>query len=186
VQLINAYESAAASGVAYKSLKAIKDISPGAAVAGEAATIPAGYLLPGSIIRYTARGWYSTKVTTEPTFIMGLYWGGVAGKALAVTGTNKASATAAVELPWTLEATTRIISVGEKGKAITQGTLIGFGALASTAAGQTIQHLPASKPQTEVEINTATANIITLGGTWGEESAENTLTVTMWLVELQN
>ncbi len=184
--LFNAFQSANQAGAAYNNSKAIKDISPGGAVAGEACTIAGGSLVPGQLIRCTAKGWFSTKAATKPTFIMGLYWGGVAGTALAVTGTNETPEGAA-ELPWVLEATIVIRSINlnaVNGKAVTQGTVVGLGTpKAAVSAGVTAQHLPATKPQTEVAINTATQNVLTVGGTWGTESAENTLTVTQWLVE---
>lgn len=185
-QLINAYQSAAATGAAYVSSKTLTNISPGGLVVGEACTIPGGYLNVGSIIRYTARGWFSNAAASKPTFVMGLYWGGVAGKALAVTAANETPETS-TELPWEMEASTRITAIGEKGKAMTHGMVTGLGTpKAAISAGVTSQHLPATKPQTEIEINTAAQNVLTLGGTWGTESASNTLTVIQWLVELLN
>src|SRR5271170_1548272 len=61
VALINALENstgAIASGEAYKSSKTLTAISPGAIARGEAAQLPANFLKVGSIMRFTAHGWF--------------------------------------------------------------------------------------------------------------------------------
>src|SRR5262245_50554453 len=47
-------------------------------------TLPANFLQAGSALRFTAFGVFSTTVT--PTLLLGVYYGGVAGVALATTG----------------------------------------------------------------------------------------------------
>jgi len=183
--LVNAYTySGTQTGATLENSETLTDISPGAGVTGQALTIPAGYIVAGHIIRYTARGWFST--TSEPTITLGLYWGTVSGTALAKTRamTTPSSVT---ELPWALEATTRITAAGESGKAITQGQVAGIMKPAETStAGVTLCFLPESKPQTEVAINTSVANAVTLGAKWGTKSASNKIAVTHWLVEILN
>src|ERR1700684_2255847 len=118
VTLVNAYQaSGTKAGTAYKTYKPATDISPAATKEG-ALKIPENFLQPGMVIRYTASGFYSVKTAAKPTMIMGIYYGGVAGKLLA--------ATRAVETPlgvtkmsWNLHAISRVTAGGEKGKIAT-------------------------------------------------------------------
>jgi hypothetical protein len=182
--LVNAYGfSNLNSGIAYKTSKALTDVSPGANTAGQALQLPANFLVAGSAIRFTAAGVLSHKAEAcNLTF--GLYYGGVAGKALAATAATAMGASALTTLPWWLTATTRVISTGATGKVITQGFVHGIGETAALRGAATF--LPEKAPETEVAIDTTTANILTLGALWSVESAENTLQCLQWLIEVLN
>ena len=181
--LVNAYSYSGTNvGTTYENSETLTDISPGGAVAGQALTFPAGYLQVGHIIRWTAKGWFST--TGKPTLTLGLYYGGTTGTALAKSASMETPATV-TELPWVLEATTRVVVAGEKAKLVTQGHIAGLITPAEEGSkGVTIGFLPASKPQTEVEVNGSLANAATLGAKWGTKSASNKIAVTQWLIEI--
>lgn len=185
VTLVNAYQTSSTTpGIAYKSEKTIKDISPGGKEFG-ALKIPENFLQPGMVLRYTASGWYSTKTAEKPTFIMGIYYGGVsAAKPLAITRTIETSLGVSKQA-WNLQAISRVTAGGEKGKIATAGFITGLQTPAgSTTLSTSVTQFAEEKEANEVEVNLNKAEILTLGGTWGTESAENTLTCVNWLVEL--
>jgi hypothetical protein len=174
------------TGTVYKESTTLTDVSPGGNTLGQAFTIGRDCppLEAGTILRYTARGTYSN--TGTPTIILGLYYGGVAGVALAETIAIKTSSGVSNQ-SWALEATSRVISVGPTGKIITQGVVDGFEAVSAetTSVGSTMMPETTSTGG-EATINTDESKILTIGAKWGASSASNLLTVYQWYVEILN
>lgn len=183
--LINAYQfSGTNKGTALKESTTLTDISPGANTAGQALTIPASYLQPGNILRYTAVGIFGT--TGKPALKMGLYYGGVAGTALAETIEVTCPETVTTQ-SWMLEAITRVSEVGTSGKCFTQGVARGIEAVSlATQTASTTMMPETTATGGEATIDTSVAKIITVGAKWGTSNAANTITCYQWLVEILN
>jgi hypothetical protein len=152
-----------ASGAALASSAALTDVSPTPQL-----TFPANFLQPGMVIRVKAAGFFSN--TSTPTLLLGVYYGGVAGTALAATSAITTT-TGATSWQFTLEYVGRIRTIGSS------GTIMGFGAVDLATSLTAVTHRPI--PETAlatVTIDTTAAKAITLGAQWGTNSASNTLT----------
>lgn len=139
--------------------------------------LPANFLQIGSAIRCT--GWGTFSNTATPTLLLGVYYGGVAGVALAAT-TAITTITAATIWPWRVQTETTVRTVGASGTALTQGFCL---MPASITQYQAAYAMPASASATAVTIDTTTAKAITLGAQWSASSASNALFVQQFLVE---
>lgn len=162
----------AVGGSAYNTSTTLTDVS-----AAPQATIPANLLQIGSTIRVTAEGTFSN--TATPTLLLGVYYGGVAGIALAATGAIT-TITSAVSWRWRLEYSGIVRSIGSA------GTIMGGGRVlmpASLTQAQAEYFIPATASAT-VSIDTTTAKTLTIGGQWGTNSASNTLTCTQFFAEV--
>src|SRR3954463_14652603 len=95
------------AGAAYVSSSTIADVSPAPQI-----ILPANLLDVGQVLRLTAFGTFSN--TATPTLILGFYYGGVAGVALAATGATTTT-TGATNWPWRLEYEGRVRSTGTGG-----------------------------------------------------------------------
>lgn len=156
------------------------NVSPGAALASSAAltdispapqlVIPANYLYAGQRIRIKAKGVFSN--TATPTLLLGAYFGGVAGVALAATGAITTT-TGASNWLWMLEYEGIVRSTG------TAGSIwgAGFVTLDTALTGLVEVPIPQAAVQTAVTIDTTTAKAITIGAQWGTSSASNTITL---------
>lgn len=162
--LLNSPQSASA-GTAYASSASITDVSPGGNVGF---VLPANFLQVGSALRFTAFGTFSN--TSTPTLVLGIYYGYVAGTALAATGATTTT-TGATNWPWRIELTTIIRSTGSSGTAMSQG----FVDLATSLTAVTRIPIPATALAT-VTVDTSAAKGLSVGATWGTNSASNTLT----------
>lgn len=170
------------TGTAYANSTALTDVSPGAGTAGLAFSIGQDYpvLKIGSLVRVTAAGIFSTE--GAPKLKLGLYWGGVAGVALAET--VEVTCPTTTNAVWTLNATIRILETGTSGKASTLGTVTGIEAVSAAAASAGVTMLPGTSASGgESTVNTQEAKVLTLGAKWGTAVAANTLTVYQWIVE---
>jgi hypothetical protein len=137
--------------------------------------LPANFLTAGSSLRFTAYGVFST--TATPTLLLGIYYGGVAGVALAAT-TAVTTGSGVTNVPWRLELTTTIRASGASGTAFSQG----FCDLGTSVSA--VSHLPL--PQialATVAVDTTAAKALTVGAQWGTSSASNTLTLHGFYVE---
>jgi len=150
-------------GTPLASSTTLTDISPAPQL-----VLPANYLYVGQRLRLTAYGTYST--TGAPTLLLGAYYGGVAGVALAATAAN-ATATGAAAYPWNLWLDIYVRSVGSSGTLWCNG-LVNVGSSLTAFTGYA---LPSSQTQ-PITVNTTTANAVTVGGQWGTSSASNTIT----------
>lgn len=154
---------AIASGAALASSTTLTDVSPTPNI-----TIPANYLQPGMLIRVKAAGTFSN--TATPTLLLGVYYGAVAGTALAATSAITTT-TGATNWQWTVEYVGRVRTIGSS------GTIMGYGAVDLGTSLTAVTHRPI--PETAlaaVTIDTTAAKAITLGAQWGASSASNTLT----------
>jgi len=157
-------------GAAYNTSVTLTDVSP-----VPQTVIPAGALQVGSTIAVEAFGFFSN--TATPTLLLGVYYGGVAGVALAATSAITTT-TGATSWPFRLRYKGIVRSTG------TAGTIMGGGEVwipTSLIAG-------AWRPIPEttfanVTIDTTVAKTITVGAQWGTNNALNTLTVAGFLVE---
>lgn len=159
------------AGTAYNTSVTITDVSPAPQI-----ILPANLLDVGQVLRLTAFGTFSN--TGTPTLILGFYYGGVAGVALAATGAVTTT-TGATNWPWRLEYEGRVRSTG------TGGTVMGSGwlNLATSLTAYTQIPVPATALAT-VTTDTTTAKSLTVGATWGTSSASNTLTCHHFSAEL--
>lgn len=162
-------------GTAYASSVTLTDISPGGTVAGEAFTFPAGYLQVGQQFRVRAKGIISN--TGTPNLTLGVYYGGTAGTALASTGAV-ATVTSLSNSVWSMEADLRVDATGTSGSIRTLASASGIYASPT--------FFPASSSGNNVTVDTSVAKILTIGATWGTNSASNSIQVVMFLVERLN
>lgn len=141
-------------------------------------TIPANFLQVGSAIRLTAFGLFSTTVT--PTLLLGFYYGtttGVSGVALAASAAT-ATGSGVTNVPWRMEYTGIVRTVGASGTIMGQGFLH----LGTTVALVNTSPLPVIALAT-VTIDTTVAKVITAGAQWGTNNAANTITCHGMFVE---
>lgn len=158
-------------GTAYNTSVALTDVSPTPQL-----TLPANYYYTGMLLRWTAWGTYSTTVT--PTLLLGLYYGGVAGTALAATAATTTASGVANGM-FRIQGWSRVKTLGSSGVIQSYGETVGIGA---TPALNTM--MPAtSAGGNAVTINTTAANPWTIGAQWGTSSASNTLTVFGFILE---
>lgn len=137
--------------------------------------LPANFLQAGSAMRFTAFGTFSN--TATPTLLLGIYYGGVAGTALAATGATTTT-TGATNWPWRIELTTTVRTVGSSGTAISQG----FVDLGTSLTAVSRIPIPATALAT-VSIDTTAAKALTVGAQWGTSNASNTLTLHGFQIE---
>jgi hypothetical protein len=160
-----------ASGTALASSTTLTDVSP-----APNKLIPANFLLPGMRIKVRAACTFSN--TSTPTLLTGVYYGGVAGTALAATSAITTT-TGATNWPINIwyEGTVRTIGA--------TGTIMGYGFidLATSLTASTHRPIPETALAT-VAIDTTTSKAITLGAQWGTNSASNTLTCVDFTVEI--
>ena len=161
---------AGTAGAAYASSTSLTDVSPAPQF-----TFAAYQLVPGSVIRVTAGGVASN--TSTPTLLLGLYYGGVAGTALAAT-TAITTTTAMTNWSWRLDYTGIVRTVG------TSGTIMGMGQvrIPTSLTAWTYRPIPETALAT-VTIDTTAAKTLTLGAQWSANSGSNTLTCHQFLIE---
>ena len=161
------------AAVAYASSAVLTDVSPGAAT-NASLVLPANFLEVGGTYRVRAAGTFSN--TGTPTLLLGVYWGGVAGTALATSGAVTTT-TGATNWPWLIDYEFTVRSVGSSGTVIGDGKL----ELATALTAYNTRPLPAVAIAA-VTVNTTAAAALTIGGQWGTLSASNTLTCTRFSV----
>ena len=152
-----------ASGSAYASSTTLTDVSPAPNI-----TIPANFLQPGMGIKMRAAATFSN--TSTPTLLVGFYYGGVAGTALAASSAITTT-TGATNWPITMEYVGRVRTVGSS------GTIMGYGYLDIATSLTALTHRPI--PETAlatVTIDTTANKALTMGAQWGTSSSSNTLT----------
>jgi hypothetical protein len=164
------------TGTALANSTTITDISSGANSPGQAFQTQPEQLYPGQMLRFTAAGIYSTAGT--PTLLLGVYYGGVAGVALAATAAT-ASASGVANGIWTMSALARVLSTGTAGTIATLGSVLG---IAATSANPVLMPATSATGNT-VTIDTSIAKLITVGAQWGTASASNTITCYQWAIE---
>jgi hypothetical protein len=153
-----------ANGTALANSVVLTDISPAPPV-----VIPAQFLAPGSEIEIRAMGEFST--TGTPTLLIGIYYGGVAGVALAISAAIT-TASGAAAFPWQLDYRGVVRTDGATGTLNGQGRLY----LGTTLAVASVNIIPITQALRTVTIDTTAAKSVTIGAQWGTASASNTIT----------
>ena len=162
--------SGTTTGSALTASTSLTDISPGATA--QAFAFAAGQIAyVGQTFRVKASGIMSA--TSTPTLLLGVYYGGIAGTALAATAATTTGAQSTA--PWFLEYTGRITTLGSSGAILGQGFVFGIAATPTT-----MTFMPASPAS--VTINTTTQNALTIGAQWGTNNA-STITCNQFVVE---
>jgi len=158
-----------ADGTAYNTSVTLTDVSPTPNI-----VLPANLLEVGSTLRFEAILRYST--TGTPTLLLGVYYGGVAGVAIA--------ATAALTTPSGVTNNTAYVRGSARVRSVgATGTILGAISVEGVSGATALNLGPATAPATAT-IDTTTAKSVTLGAQWGTSSASNTLTVHHFSVEL--
>lgn len=168
-----------ASGAGFGSFTTKKSIDP---VSVGVPVIPAGRLVPGTKLRISARGEFST--TGTPTLALG-FWIGT--RALSITADLALSGTittgsGAAAWPWKMEWEGLCTALG------TSGTLLGCGELhlGTSLTAFANSAVPITQALRTATIDTTIERAIGVSGTWGTNSASNTVTVYDHRVELLN
>lgn len=142
-------------------------------------TLSANQLEIGTEIEVEAFGNFST--TGTPTLLLGFYYGGVAGVALAAS-TAITTGSAAASWPFILSYRGVVRASGSTGSINGQGILY----LGTALTAFTPRPIPETLATRTVAIDTTSAKTITVGAQWGTASASNTLTVNDISVRLAN
>jgi hypothetical protein len=173
----------ATPGASYNTSTTITDVS----------TNPQYVMPPNTIttvgqgLSFFGAGVYST--TSNQNLTLGIYKNtqttaggtGVGGAALGAS-TTIAAGTTQTNLPWFIELRGVFTAVG------TSGSFLGYGVvmIALTTTTQTIQMIPFTTPQTAVTVDTTKPTILSVGATWGTNSASNIVICNVFQVQLLN
>jgi len=154
-----------ADGTAYNTSITLTDVSPTPPI-----TLP-GYTLlePGYELELEASGQFSN--TGTPTLLLGFYYGGVAGVALAASSAVPTT-TGAAAWPWRMRYRGVVRVVGSAGQIVGQGELM----LGTALTLFTVRPIPEVAASRTVTIDTTVAKTLTVGAQWGTSNALNTLT----------
>jgi hypothetical protein len=152
------------AGTQLSGSTSLTDISPAPQL-----VIPANYLYVGQRLRVKAYGILTTAASSQGTLTLGVYWGGVAGTALAVTAANTAPASAS-SWPWKLNLEIYVRAVGSSGSVWCNGEAD----IASSLTAYTGYALPSSQTQ-PISVTTSSANALTVGAQFSS-STTNTIT----------
>ena len=166
----------AADGASYNTSVVLTDVSPGGLVA--AILCPGGALDVGTQVNINAFGTYATSATT-PNLTLGVYFGGVAGIALAATTPFAVANTATINWPWVLQYQGVVQAVG------TAGAIQGRGSVewGTSLSALTRRSIPETA-QATVAIDTTVQKAITIGALWGTSAAANIVICRFLSVEL--
>lgn len=159
-------------GAAYHTSTTLTDVAPTPNIA-----VPANMLEIGSELEITAHGQFST--TGTPTLLLGLYYGGVAGVALAASSAITTGSGAAA-WPFMMRYRGVVRAIGSAGSINGQGILY----LGTSLTAFTVRPIPETLAARTVAIDTTTAKNLTVGAQWGTSSASNTLTLNDYSVRL--
>jgi len=161
-------------GTAYASSTTLTDVSPTPPI-----VLPANVLEVGSELEIEIGGAFST--TGTPTLLLGIYYGGVAGVALAASSAVT-TGSAAASWPFQLWYRGVVRATGSSGSINGQGRLY----LGTSLTALSVRPIPETLAARTVTIDTTTAKSVTVGAQWGTSSASNTLTVNDISVKLVN
>lgn len=161
------------AGTAYASSNTATDVSP----APQFLSQTYGPMYPGQKWRFT--GYAIASNTGTPTLNLGVYYGGVAGQALATSGAVTTT-TAMSSWWWRIEVISEVITIGSSGAVRSFGWIY----IPTSATAVTVQQMSATAQ--DVTVNTTTNSALTFGATWGTSNASNTLTAKGWVAEQMN
>ena len=175
--------SASADGAALANSVAATSIMPASAIA----TLPAGSLQVGSLIKLSLRGRISTLVTTPGTLTLDLRIGGIVVSAFGAIALNIVAQTSA---HWeaTLMAVVRAIGSGTTANALCTGNfsaraVIGSAAVGVGGIGEVM--LPDTAPAVGTGFDSTLALPINVFATWSVASASNSIQMHQALVEIK-
>lgn len=132
------------------------------------------YVVPGNTLnagsQISVEAWGVMSNTATPTIILGIYWGGVAGTALAIS-TAKTTTTAMTNWEWHINWIGRCTGTG------TTGAIIGSGYwfLPTSLTAWTAIRFPETAPAS-VAVDTTIDKKVSIGATWSASSISNTIT----------
>lgn len=175
--------SASSDGTALTNSITATSIMPVSALA----TIPAGALQLGSLLKIKLRGRISTVVTTPGTLTLDMRLGGVvisAFGAMALNVTAQTNATWEAEL----EAVIRALGAGTTANALATGRFVSRAVIGSAAAGSGgtgVLMLPDTAPAVGTGFASSTALSVDCFATWSIANAANSIQVHQALVELK-
>lgn len=129
----------------------------------------AAQLEEGAELELHAHGFFSN--TGTPTLLLGFYYGGVAGVALAASSAVTTTTTL-TGVPWMLWYRGRVRATGTSGSIHGMGTLT----LGTALTAVTVRPIPETLAARTVTIDTTIVKTISVGAQWGTSSASNTLT----------
>lgn len=152
-----------ADGAAYATSVTLTDVSPTPNI-----TLPANFLEGGSEVELWAQGQFSN--TATPTLLLGFYYGGVAGVALAASSAITTT-TGATAWPWMMHYRGVVRTAGATGSIVGQGWLM----LGTSLTAFALSAIPVTAAARTVTIDTTTAKTLTVGAQWGTSSGSNTL-----------
>lgn len=161
-----------ADGAAYASSVTLTDVSR-----APQKQLAAMQLEEGTELELMGHGHFSN--TGTPTLLLGFYYGGVAGVALAATSAITTT-TGAASWPFQLYYRGRVRATGTSGSINGQGWVN----LGTSLTAFTHRPLPETLAARTVTIDTTIVKNLTLGAQWGTSSASNTLTCTDLSVRL--
>jgi hypothetical protein len=121
-------------------------------------TLPAGFLYPGRVLKYTLLGKLST-AATPGTWTMSLNWGGTGGTVLATSAAYTPGASL-TNIAWWIEYFMTCRSIGTSGTAVTMGkmNLGGYSTTAATFAAQAdLEQFPDAPAAVTIDTTTAKA-----------------------------
>lgn len=153
-----------ADGASYNTSVTLTDVSR-----APQKQLAAMQLLEGTEVELVAQGFFSN--TGTPTLLLGFYYGGVAGVALAASSAVTTTTTL-TGVPWRMEYSGRVRATGTSGQIVGQGVLY----LGTALTAFTIRPIPETLAARTVTIDTTIVKTFTVGAQWGTSSASNTLT----------
>lgn len=155
---------ATVDGTALANSTTLTDISPAPQI-----TLPANLMQAGTEFEIKAFGNFST--TGTPTLLLGVYYGGVAGTALAASSAVTTGSGAA-SWPWFIHYNFVVRALGSSGSINGQGLYF----LGTSLTAHSTRPIPETLAARTVTIDTTAAKAITIGAQWGTASASNTIT----------
>lgn len=175
--------SASADGAALTNTLTATSIMPASAMA----TIPAGALQIGSLLKITLRGRISTVVTTPGTLTLDLRVGGVIVSAFGAMALNVNAQTNA---HWeaTIMAVVRSTGIGTAATMMATADFISravIGSAAAGAGGAGELMLPDTAPAVGTGFNSSLALPVDVFATWSVANAANSIQTHQALVELK-
>lgn len=85
--------------------------------------IPAGYMVPGRVLKISLTGKASNAVTTPGTLTIKVRWGGISGTVLVTSAALTQNTAAQTDKTWMLDVYVACITVGTSGSFLTWGTM---------------------------------------------------------------
>lgn len=164
-----------ADGSAYANSITLTDVAPTPAI-----VVPAGMLELGSRLEWEIFGRYSN--TGTPTLTLGIYSGTI-GQAIG-SGVALCVSAAITTVSGVTNQTFRMQGGGQVRAVGTSGTILAATEI-SNVSTVACNMAPATAPATAT-IDTTVSRYITVGATWGTQSASNTLTIHHMGVRLSN